>query len=148
MCPALGGCAQAARLVQTEEDPIETLNEGFPVAGPQRLDERAPDALCCGRGRFLATGKEGEIAVKRLAARRIGLEKHGAAQRPGLAEQRRKGAAQLLRAERLVLEEGKLPAVERLGEIRVGIRLREQQPQLGRQWPAEVVESRRLAGRL
>ncbi len=42
----------------------------------------------------------------------------------GAAEQRGQRLAQLLGAERLVLEEGQLPAVERLAELGVGVRRR------------------------
>ena len=52
-------------------------------------------------------------------------EQHGGAQLPRLAEQPRQRPAQLLGAERLVLEERELPAVERLRQRRVGVGERE-----------------------
>src|SRR5262249_33535773 len=74
-------------------------------------------------------------------------EQDGGAQSPGLAEKRAGGRPQPLRAKRLVLEQGELPAVERLGERRVAVRLAERGEGVdGGRGPA-AVEARRLAGR-
>ncbi len=75
-------------------------------------------------GRRLATvtvRHRGEGRVKRPALGRVLLQQDGRAERPGLPEKRSQGGAYLLRAKRLVLEEGQLPAVERLCEHRVGV---------------------------
>ena len=51
----------------------------------------------------------------------VRLEEDGGAQCPRRPEERSEGRAQLLRTERLVLEEGELPPIERLGEAGVSV---------------------------
>ena len=55
--------------------------------------------------------------------------------------------AELLAAERVVLEERELPAVERVAELRVLVGERKQRPQLLRDGGAEGVQPRGLPGR-
>ena len=88
---------------------------------PQRLDERPPHRVLGPRRRLLARGERAQRRVDRAALLAGVAEEHGGPQLPRLAEQAGERAAQLLGAERLVLEERELPAVERLGERRVRV---------------------------
>ena len=86
--------------------------------------------------------------MEELPGRAVLLEEHGAAQRPGLAEQRPERAAQLLGAEGFVLEERQLPAVERLGELRVAVGVGERGEHVDGYRRTEAVETGRLTRRL
>ena len=86
--------------------------------------------------------------MERRPLGRVGLEQHRGTQGPRFAEQRSERGAQLLGAERLVLEEGQLPAVERLGKRAVGVGQAEAEQQLAGERAAEGVEPRRLTRRL
>ncbi len=83
-------------------------------------------------------------------SRAAGVSSSSTAARNGhvSTEERRDGAAKLLGAERLVLEERELPPVERLGEVLVRIGEREPAEQLGRDATTELVQPGRLTGRL
>ena len=73
------------------------------------------------RGRRLSAGEQRQVAVQRGARLGLRLEQDGRAKRPRRSQRRLERGAQLLGAERLVLEERELPAVERLGEVRVDV---------------------------
>ena len=90
-----------------------------------------------------ASAARSRCSVSRRSGLR--LEQHGRAQRPRRAEERRERRAQLLRAERLVLEERQLPPVERLGEMGVGVGEPEPDEKLCGERPAKLVEPGRLA---
>ena len=105
-------------------------------AGPRRRGRRSPR-----RRRRARRDPRGAAA----RASGVVLEQDRGAQRPGLAQERGEGRPQLLGAERVVLEERQLPAVERLGEVRVAVGEPEAREQLGRDACAELVQPLRVA---
>src|SRR5207249_2604860 len=66
------------------------------------------------RARLVTPREPGQVGVDALARARVGFQEQGAWQGPGLTEEPRHGGAQLLTPERFLLEEGQLPAIERL----------------------------------
>src|SRR5260221_5079681 len=119
----LGRAEQCARATSNAEElAIELAKQLVARAVAQALDERAPDRADGRCGRLAARGECPQVSVQRLASSCVGLDEHWRPQRPCLAEQRRQRTAQLLASEGLVLEQGELPTVERLGErgVRIG----------------------------
>ena len=114
----------------------------------QRLDERTPCRVGNpGAARF-AAGQSDELGVELCPLGRVCRQQHGSTKGPRLAEQRTERRAHLLGPERLVLEQGQLPAVECLGKRTVDVGEPEAEQQLGREAAPEGVETARLARRL
>ena len=124
---------------------VELAQKRRPIAVSQRLDERTPGRVATGSGSRPRPREPGELRVERRPRVRLRLEEDGSTQRPRLAEQRGECRPQLLGAERLVLEERELPAVERLRERVVGVREPEPDEQLARERAAKRVEPGGLA---
>src|SRR5438093_449492 len=107
---------------------------------PNRIDRR--------RRRLVTLREPGQVGVEALARARVGFQEQGASQGPGLTEERRHGGAQLLTPERFLLEEGQLPAIERLRKRLVFVGESETDQELPCESAAERVEARRLSRRL
>ena len=119
----------------------------------QRLDEGAPDCIDRRRLRRLA-GNERSQAFQLFGPFTRGLaEQEGGSngrcpEAVHAAEQRHQRLAQLFRTEGLGREERELPAVERLGEVGVFIRVRDPLEQIAGEVAPEGVEPRGLTRRL
>ena len=159
--------AYRSRLPVSDATPVITLQEGAtPLLPAPELSRRTgcdvylkveganPTGSFKDRGMTMAISKaveEGSQGDEQLLAlaRRL-AEEDGGAHRRGPralvgAEERLEGLTQLVRTVRASVEQGQLPAVERLQQV-VG-RLRETRLQLDDEGRPERVEARRLPGR-
>ena len=136
----------ACRAVEPEQLAIEVVDEPVAIAGTEHRHDGAPRDVDRGRRRSLARGEGGELSVQLLACASVLPEEDTAPHRPRVSEERRERGAQLLGPKRLALEEGELPAIERLGELRIAVRVGERLEDVHGDGRSERVEARRLAG--
>ena len=115
LCNAIATCAQA------EQRAVELAHERRTVAVHQHRDEQPSHEL--GRRRVEALDEVGAL-LRRLAEQRSRAHARGV-QPLAVAERRVESLLQLLAAERVVLEERELPAVERVSERDVVVGERE-----------------------
>src|SRR5207244_4215596 len=129
---ARGGCRAEA-----ENRLVEHADECRTVAAHERLDERAANEIgvrIAGQARLSVSAFASVFAEQDRAAY------DGRPQPVRASEQRDERLPQLLCAERAVLEQRELPAVERLAEIGIVVRRREPRTKVGRECAAEGVE--------
>ena len=136
-----------AAIAHAEQGLVQLAQERGAVAVLERLDERPPGRIGhVPRCTALAAASCRQLRVQRGRARRARVSSRTAARSGHVSPSSATNAgAQLLGAERLVLEERQLPAVERLGERAVGVGEAEPHEQLAGERTAERVEPRRLA---
>ena len=141
-----GGGVERTALAHPEQCLVELPQERRPVAVLEWLDERATSRIRH-RSRRRRLHLASPVSSTCSVARSPGSVSSSTAARrghvsPSSASER---GAQLLGAERLVLEQRQLPAVERLGERAVGVGEAEPHEQLAGERAAERVEPRGLA---
>ena len=130
-----------------KQDGIELAAQTRPFSVLEHRDESSSNRVTESRG-GLFSGCEGRKLTMEGGARSgVVFEEDRRPKRPGRAEERGKRCPHLLGPERLVLEQCKLPAVERLGEVGVAVREHQASMELDGQRAAKLVESGRLPGR-
>src|SRR5205085_12095110 len=111
---------------EAEQRLVETHDEARPVLVEDGLEERPPDGVGRDRACCLARREGTKLREQRRALPARLAEEDRAPQRRrrqsvAAAEQRCERLPELLRPERVGLEERELPAVERLAEIRIAV---------------------------
>src|SRR5205085_9651683 len=154
-----GGCAgcddsaadRAPRpRTEAEQRLVETHDEARPVLVEDGLEERPPNGVGRDRACRLAGGKGTKLREQRRALPARLAEEYRAPQRRrrqsvAAPEQRCERLPELLRAERVGLEERELPAVERLAEIRIAVDAGQPRQQLPGERRPHRVQANRLA---
>ena len=115
---SLRGLGQPRRRAQPEQHVVERAHElgPSPCRSVSTSERRTASSARDEAGSPAASARSAAWIARRSSL--CFAEQDGGAQLPGLAEEAGQRPAQLLGAKRLVLEEGELPAVERLGERR------------------------------
>ncbi|MDX6517988.1 MAG: hypothetical protein QOF50_834, partial [Gaiellaceae bacterium] len=122
---------------QAQQRLVQRLDERAAVSVRERLDQAPAHGFLGAAARTLARDEPAQRLEERSAVAAGLAEQHRRPHRSGpepvrAAEQRRERLPELLGAKRLGLKERQLPAVERFGELRIGVRGDQASAEVGR----------------